>query len=208
MVVEPAEKTGLCHGGACPRVERGFESTATLPLFCQRGDNPLTFPYLAAASLLLLLLEERSGWKSPCETGGMLLALSGGAAVGRAPCAIWAPLLLQRAPSWERAAWAPGDAALPSCTALAREAQPCFGMGWEQTGKKNAFAGSPATAWEQRVSWVGVRVCKQRWPMSWWLGAASYNPVVIASGAGAAAACFISWPIVAGGWSATTISAN
>lgn len=136
MVVKPAEKTGLCHGRACPRVERGFESTITLPRFCRRGDSSLTSPCLAAASLLLLLLEERSGWKSPCEAGGMLLALSGGAAVGRAPCAIWAPLLLQRARSWEQTAWAPGDAALPSCTALAREARPCFGMGWEQTGKK------------------------------------------------------------------------
>lgn len=143
MVVKPTEKTGLCHGGACPCVERGFESSTTLPLFCQRGDNSLTSPYLAAVSLLLLLLEERSGWKSPCEAGGMLLALSGAAAVGRAPCAIWAPLLLQRAPSWEQTAWAPGDVALPSCTALAREAQPRFGMGWEQTGKKTHLCWKP-----------------------------------------------------------------
>jgi len=44
--------------------------------------------------------------------------------------------------------------------------------------------------------------------MSRWLGTASYDPVVMASGAGAAAAPFISCPVLAGGWSPTAIKAN
>lgn len=69
-VLKPAEKTGLCPAGACPAAERGFVSTTPSPL---------------GLSLLFLLVEERCGWKLPCagEAGGMLLAPSHAAAVGR-----------------------------------------------------------------------------------------------------------------------------
>lgn len=123
----------------------------------------------------------------------MLLASSRGAAVGRAA---WHHLGSASAPAdprLEQPAWAPRDTALPSAVGTAKEAPPCFGTGWQHTDEKSLCPEPSGCV--GAVGELGRCLCRQaamaEEPAAW---CCLRNPVVIARGAGAAAASSLTVP--------------